>query len=299
MKHVYNSILFVILFTANLQAQTSLEYRFSAGDMYELQLNSNQDMIQSFSGMEQTIKNNQESVLSVNVLSVENGEAVLELRHLRMNVFVDVGMMQLEFDTEKEVANPFNSLLKGMVDEPFTVTISSKGKVKSVEGVEKVLANAEKKATDIPADQMAQIRPMLSQQFSNQAMLANLQNSFLVYPDNDLTAGSSWSSDLYMGDDMGATMAYDWTLESASADNWQISGLGVIFSENSKTADIKDLEGTSELLATVNPESGLPSEVTVDVTLSGYTEVDQGAGPIKVDMDIKSVQTSGFKKVDN
>jgi len=297
MKLIYNLLLILVICTTALQAQTNLEYRFSEGDKFELQLNSTQDMIQAFSGMEQTVKNEQESVLSVNVLEVTGGETLLELRHERMNVFVDVGMMQFEFDTEREVANPFNSLLKGMVDEPFTVRITSKGKVLSVEGVEQVLANAEKKATDIPADQMAQIRPMLNQQFSNEAMMASLQNSFLVYPDNNLSAGDSWSTDLYMGNDMGATMAYDWTLESSSVDSWQISGLGVIFSENNETAEIKDLEGTSELIATVNPESGLPSEVTVDLSLSGYMEVDQGAGPVKVDMDIKSVQTAGFKKV--
>ncbi len=104
-----------------------------------------------------------------------------------------------EYDSKKSnsKADPQNIIYNSMIGHGFTFKVSKDGKIKSIDGVNKMLDNILTKLDGFDAITKAELVNYLKQNFGDDAIKESLSQMTEVYPDKDkkIKMGSSWKSE--------------------------------------------------------------------------------------------------------
>ena len=93
---------------------------------------------------------------------------------------------------DKEVAQSW-LIYKAITGQSFTMEVDNKGKVHSVVGLDKIVANAlSKLKSDFNADEQKEIKELLTVALSTEAIKSQFEESLNIFPDKSLKVGEKW-----------------------------------------------------------------------------------------------------------
>jgi len=143
-----------------------------------------------------------------------------------------------------------------LVGKHFTMTISPKGLISDVQGVEEMVSQVVEDLEDVPEPDHSRMVTDVQQQFTNETMLAMMQPLLDVYPEKPVAVGESWERKDSPAP--GITVTNVWTFKEAK-DGVNILQLNGSFSTNPSGLPPEagppptvrgNAEGTLELSAT-------------------------------------------------
>lgn len=186
----------VMLGNAEASAQEGVELKLNLqqGQTYNMKMIFEQTI--ELPERDTTMQQRLATEMRFDVVEVESdGTQTLNVTYTHVSLKQQSPMGPVDFDSSRPpknlplTAQPFAAL----VDQQFTVTLSPRGQVRSLDGldviVEKMLAGLN--MGEGPAKQ-AMIRS-IREQFGPDAMKQNLQNLMDVYPDKPVMVGDTWS----------------------------------------------------------------------------------------------------------
>lgn len=178
----------------------------------------------------------------------------------------------LSYDTnnpkpsDKDVAQSW-SVYKAITGESFDMVMNNKGKIVSVNGLDKVVDSAMKKlAGDFGLDEQKQIKMILQNSLSNESIIAQFEESMNIFPDKPMKIGEKWE------------------------DSQKINE-GPVKGENKVTRTFKEIKdgkatisisGVQDMSgADTEQNTGITASMKSHATLDGYVDLDYDTGWIK------------------
>jgi len=267
-----------------------LQYNLRKGEVFEVKQHTEQKIVQTIMGMDQTGNNTHEGTMVMSVLSVNEKTTRLEARMTHLKSHLKNFMNEVTLDSDGSEEEESTRIMKAMMNKPFYVTLSATG-VEKVEGVDKLWDSVEK--LDLPDEDKRKVKAAIGQMINDASLKNGLSQAFLTYADKAVAPSETWVSQSEIPADFPVVAENKWFVESATSSQAVIKGEGV-FKTTDKTKVVKlpgdlkatvDLAGTQKVNGTATIKTGLPGKVTVDANLSGIIVLLAG-GLLPMDVEV-------------
>ena len=197
MKRIYY-VLFALIFLTIVCAGPKIDLRFNIkpGSVYNYKVTTEQQITQTIQGnvvdMEQTIiMEYRYDVKEIN----EQGNTIVDIVYERIGYMQDGPLGKIDYRSWEQneeipvLAQGFASL----VDQGFTMEISSQGSVVGITGADKIIDKMIKDM-DLPTSggMTEGVKQSMQNQFGDAALKETMKSMFSIYPDKPVGVGDSW-----------------------------------------------------------------------------------------------------------
>ena len=174
-----------------------------------------------------------------------------------------------------------------LVNVDLTMKMYKNGKIKSIEGSDKLISNMVNAVGDLDDFTKEVMKESMKGEFSNESLAMSFEQMTYIYPNKTVKTGDSWEND-FEGD---LSSKNTWTLESINKDDIIITGKSIVnFVTNDNDIEIKKYakkKGVDSKIA--------EHDMTVDLEFLGQLETENkmvnikrnyktGSGEMKVDI---------------
>jgi hypothetical protein len=183
--------------------KVDLRLRLTKGQSYKMKMAQDLKINQTIpgqQGQQQTMTINQKNEMKT-IYTVEDvqadGTIVLKVTYDAM-VFkqaIPATGQNIEYDSSdtSTAVGPMAPLLGAVVGQSLTITVTPDGHVKEIKGADEFLKRIQEKISELPTGQTrVSVEATLKAQYSEEALKANIENSFNRYPDKPVGIGDTW-----------------------------------------------------------------------------------------------------------
>lgn len=260
-----------------------LKMNLQPGDKYAYVMDMKMSIEQTAMG--QTMKTDQDMVMesTYDVTAGEGTDKKFTISYDRISMSMKNPMMSMEYDSKE--GGKKDSMLNGMgmmLNKPFTMTVTEKGDIKKIEGLDQIIASVG--TTGTPQAEI--IRKQVGAMFNDTAIRSMMQQSLNIYPDKPVKTGDTWTK--VMTINMGPIgMKIDNTYKLVSVTggtakvevNSKISSNGGSMKEGVQEIKI-DLTGDSKGSMDIDVASGLVTDSKIKQNIKGNMSVTGMPTPI-------------------
>jgi hypothetical protein len=277
---------------STLEKDVNLEYTFKVGDQYEWLQTTSQTVKQTIPGMgDVSIDIKMEGAFDLKVLELTATGAKIEMRYARLKVESKSPLADVNFDSNGDVDNTQNKIVKSMVGKQFSFTMTKRGIIEKVEGSENLLSGLSELGLDEAAQ--ARAKQMLNETVGENSVKASLGTGFLSYPDKKIKAGDHWKQSSVLPLSLPLTISNDWSLKAVDGPVATVQADGEFSTaEKEKITTLPngikskvDLGGRQVLSGKVNVKTGWPTGIKVLSEIKGKMLLLAG-GMIPADMEV-------------
>ncbi len=177
-----------------------LRLRLEKGQSYKMQTITDMKINQTIPGQQQVMTILQRSG-GKNIYTIEDvqadGTIVLKITHDAISSKIESAnaMQNMEYDsTDTSTATgPLAPILGAIIGQSFTIVITPAGHIKEIQGASELLGNIQEKINELPEGPLrAGVETNLKMQYGEEALKANTENSFDMYPDHPVGIGDTW-----------------------------------------------------------------------------------------------------------
>ena len=272
------AIVLVLFLSINntFSQKTDLTLNLEKDKEYIHHLSSKSDIFQNYNGMEMNMEILIQSDISYTVDEIVNDNYTLSVKYTGMSMTMNTPMGASEFDSESENEEDIvSSILKEMVNKPFTIILSKTGKVVEVKELESMYSGVFDKLSSLPAQQQQQMESQIRQAYGKEAFKGNIEMVMSIFPGNEVAVGETWTEKTNIESGMSAVAISSYKLSEINPDYILITGESEIKSENDKFVDTNgipvkyDLSGDVISKVKVDPDTRWIIEATVEQNIEG------------------------------
>lgn len=204
-------------FCGSAAAAVRLELKLDKGKTYYERSLIEQKITQEMMGQQQVINMTIGIGQKLDVLDVD-GQGNMRIRYTYVwSRYKQVDpMTTVEYDSSQQTPPPAGAEgFAALIGQTSTMTISPKGKVLDVSGIEELAEAVRKKMP--PETDLSQGMNPLSSFLDKQAVQDMTENSLAVYPDKPVEQGDSWTAKRIIRQGMPMVAESKWTLQKRQA----------------------------------------------------------------------------------
>ena len=270
----------------NTTEKYTFEYNLPQGETFKQILSVESKTTQQYLGqtMENAINVNMSSSFKVKDASADNYLVDMTYDAMRM----DMNYMGMHFsfdsDTDKEKAFglDFSPIFKAMTNIPIELRINKNGKIKSINGFEKILEAMNDAASEIDETTKEAMMQEFSKQFSDKAIREMFEQVGMYFPPHPIAIGEKWDLKVQTTINIPVDMDMKMTLTDVTDNIAIIKGTGTISSNgkqdiNGVSATVK-LKGTQTATIEFDIKTGWVKNADIEQNLKGTVE----AGGVKI-----------------
>ena len=277
MKKLLNFIILLIIITNCQAQQTNLSLKLKKGNVYKQITNSKMIITQDFGGQKMNMEMLLEGGMSYLVKKIYQGKYVMEVKYDSLSMSMQLPQGKMKFSSEdKNEQNIFSSLLTEMKKIPFEITMTKTGKVIDVKNIDSMFDSMFKKFSDIPENQLAQIKTQLMNAYGEKAFRGNIEMITAIYPNYPVRKEESWQINTKLESGMSGNINSTYSLTEKASDYYIIVGESNITTED-KDAYVQvngmptkyDLKGKMISNIKVDKNTGWIIEAKINQTIEG------------------------------
>ena len=284
MKKNFSLILLSIVLTVCQAQETNLALNLEKGKEYRQVANSKVTLIQEFNGQKTNIGVTINGGALYRVTSVNPSDYDLDVKYESLSMMMELPQGKMEFSSDKkDESNILSQLLSKMTGHVFKVKMAKNGKVLEVKNVESLIESLFEDFSDIPENQLAQIKAQLINAYGTDAFKGNIEMVTAIFPDNPVNKGDHWTikTNLKSGG-MSAQMTTDYQLMELTSDYAMLRGNSIMETANNDTyiesngMQMKyDMSGTMISEIKVDRTSGWIIEANLNQEIKGNTYIKE------------------------
>jgi hypothetical protein len=271
-------------------ADTKLEYKFKAGDVYEMQQETTQAIKQNIPGMGEVVIDTKISgAMSFKILETTSSGAKTEFSYLKVKMGMKSAQGEVVLDSEGDQTNPMNKVMKVLTTKPLTVYLSKSGTIEKIENVENISAGIGELGLD--EGTLAVAKQSLNQYLNENSLKSSIEQALVQYPVSGKAGiGATWKTSMNGPGVMPTRFDNTWTLSKVEGDVASVTCDATIVSVD-KDKEItlsgykakSDLSGQQAVKSKVNVKTGWPTEIKTLAEYKGNITLLAG-GQIPEDM---------------
>lgn len=177
------------------QDRVELKWKFQKGQEFRYRVTQKSTVDMAAMTLEQSVK----TTLSYTVDEVAgDGTASITIKYEAVAAKA-TGPLEYDYDSERDKEAPQHpavATMARMVGLSFSVKMEPSGRIREVKGFDKFMEAVLKDLGDDP--QAPMMREMFKQNFSDEMMQSNMQQSFLPLPPGPVAKGDSWKNEMTM-----------------------------------------------------------------------------------------------------
>lgn len=266
MRKIFSLILVSIILTYSCQAQkTILRLNLEKGKEYKQLTDSKATIIQDINGQKMNMEMTLKGSMSYLVKEVNEKDYEMEVKYESLSMSMQLPQGTMEFSSEKkDEQDIFSMILAEMKNNPFHIKMTRSGKITEVKNIELLFESAFSKFSQIPENQMAQIKSQLMKAYGEEAFKGNIEMVTAIYPDNSVAIGESWVIKTKLESGMSADMTTNYKYAENNSDYYLIVGESKIV-----TADKDAFIESNGMPMKYDLKGDMSSEIKVD-KISGW-----------------------------
>ena len=286
-----------VLSPAFSQSQ-KLEYKLKKGETY--QQNAVVESMVKQTVMGQVVEISSSNIINMNITVLEENASGYKLSASikKMAVTTNIPSMgtSIVYSTEDDAPVTANTkgvsdILKGLKDTPFTMEMTRRGEVTTVQGINAIVTKMIT-AANLNDAESALLNQTMSQIMTDESYQAQMKQMMMTYPDKALKLGETWTQQSKITTTMTLDVETTYKVQSISEKAIVIVAEAVIAAkeqgmEVSGVAAIVNMDGKQEGTITIDPTTGWIVSSTAKQDVKGQIEV-QG---MSVPMEIKNIVT--------
>jgi hypothetical protein len=246
----------ITLFSCNKEKYT-LEYNLQAGESYVQNANIVMTITQQMMGESLTMATDMKMNLHFDVLSVENDTITSEISYDEIGMNMDLGFMQMSFDsnTDDSIAteSDLSPMLKAMINQPMTAVMDKRGKILSVGGYDKISnAMINSISEDIGESAKNEMLAQFERQLGEEALKKSFEQISFYFPEKKVAVGDTWKTVSNVEGEMPMSIDMTMTLKSVDNNEALIDVKGTI----AGNANIQELNNENAAVNTTGTQSG-------------------------------------------
>ena len=203
----------LVVLCGNGAAATQLQWKLAKGKTYYQKTVVDQRITQTLMGQQQKIEQGTGTGLKLQVLDVDaQGNMRIQYTYLWTRFKQAHPTAQLDYDSARKAAVPAGAEgFAALIGQSYTVTLTPKGRVLDVNGVEQLKQAVLKKlsASADPGPLAAAVAAYMDKDSLKQMTEAGTA----IYPDKPVSPGDSWNKDLSMTIGFPVIIQSKWTLQ--------------------------------------------------------------------------------------
>lgn len=235
-------IIYVLLALVCLRSaygqSVEIQLNLELGKVYPHVMHSNAVVIQDINGQKINIDVTLGGRLTYLVKSVSENDYKMDVQYKSLSMTMALPQGSVKFDSEKkDKGDAFSMMLGEMVNKPFQITMTKIGKITDVKNIEFLTDDVLSHFTELPAEQLAQLKEQFLKSFGEEAFKASFESLSAIYPSKPVAVGENWEIKTKVGSGAGMTadVISTYTLSDIKAKNHVIVGESIITSTNSDT----------------------------------------------------------------
>lgn len=285
------TLLIIALLGVPVAKDISLSYDLRENDRFELRQKTEQKVVQTIMGMNQTGNNAYDGIIDMRVVSVQSGSIRLEAKMTRLKSQMKNFMNEVNMDSEGNPAESSTKILRAMLNKPFFITMTRSGVIEKVENVDNLWSDVDK--LELSESDKAKVKATIGQMINESSFKNGLGQAFLTYAPKPVQLKETWTTQSGIPADFPVRVDNKWLIESATSSHAVVSGDGVFHTTDKDKVvllpgDMKakvNLSGTQKVTGNASIRTGLPDKVGIEGRMSGTILLLAG-GLLPMDVEV-------------
>ena len=275
------------------QEKVDLKLRLKAGESHEMKMTQTQNITQTAGGQEQKVKQVQEMVMELDVLSVDaNGVMDVEMTYKSMKMTMDISTGQhIDFNSINPKPVDPNKPDEKMIAAMFSAIVGSKiqmkmkptGETYDVRGLKAILAKMKEKIGSSPEAQG--LEGFFDKMFDEKQVKEMTGSMLCMFPAEPVAVGDTWYNTISMNFVMPIDIDTTYILKQRKDGIAYIDAAAKMdIGDSSKAIEIDpnnkmsmQISGTMNSTSQVDEKTGLTHKGNMTMNFSGVTKM--GASP--------------------
>ncbi len=277
-------ILLLLLSTAKCYSQKiTLALNLTQGNTYYMITSGKVEVNQNINGQQQDINTTIFAKISNKVISATDSTYVIEMRYEHISMQLAYPGKNIAFDSDKKDSQDiFSTIMATIINKPFSMVITKVGKIKSISNIENIYSGMSDAIPQLTDAQKLQLKEQLNKSFGENAIKANLEEAFALFPDVKVARNDKWVVKTKIEAMIFANVTTTFTLKDITDDANVIHGDAVVQSDNS--ADY--IESNGFPMKFLNVTGTYSSDLKLDKKTGWITQA-KIIKIIKADIDVK------------
>jgi hypothetical protein len=258
------TVFFLLLNTFCFAQKVTLALNLTQGNTYYMTSHAKMDISQIVNGQQQDITTTIRGGVSYKVTAVKDSVYVMEVRY--ESIGMQMAMQGQNFDFysgKKDTTDVFSTLLSALINKPFSVVITRRGKILSIDNIENLYAGMFDSLPQLTADQKTQLKAQIMKSYGPDSFRGTLEQVFAVYPDAKVAKNDQWVVNTKVQSVMTAKTKTTYTLDDITENTYNLHGVAAIQSDDKD--DYKESNGLPMKFINVTGSS------TIDLKLDKAT----------------------------
>ncbi len=269
-------VMFLMVFTT-VKAQNSIGYSLNKNQVFNIQQQAKQQLINTVANQQQEITNTIEGTMSFKVENASQNEYKLSMVFKRFKMKSVSSLIGTLFEVDTQVTDtldPMNKTFKALLNKPIYFTMNKQGKISNVNGTQK-LVNSMLKGFEglVTQETLDHIKVSLENDFGAEALANSFEQMTFFYPTHPIKIGETWKNS-YSGN---VSALNTWKLVQKDSSQITIAGESAVKLNSDDDDVLMQLEGKQKTTIICDSKSGFLTKMTVTQDTKGtsiYKNID-------------------------
>ncbi len=281
--------------------QTELKLTLEKGKTYKQVTQSVATIVQEVGGQKMTITAGISGVMTFLVTGVSSSGYDMEVRYESLTMSMELPQGKMEFSSENESGSDiFSAILREVINKPFTLTMTTSGKITRVGDVDKLWDGAINQFSQLPQAQRDQIKAQLMNSYGENALKGNIEMVTAVYPERPVRPGEKWTVNTDLKTGMSAKLDSEYEFQKVTADHIFMKGRSKIQTDKEASVQSNGMAMTYNLSGIMiteikaNRKTGWIEEAKISQEISGDAQIQdnpQVPGGMSIPMTMTTQMT--------
>ena len=288
--------------SARAQQNYTFQYHFVEGDHFSLHQKIHQETYLTLEGISHRTTEQFNATLLFSLKSLQPGQqATFKVVYQKILLDISGDNQQMTVNTSLDGNDVFNILFKKIIDQPFTINLTSNGSITLDYGLDHLFSQMLNSLPDHKKKDLQALKTLLTQNFSKSTLQSDLQEVLPHYTDQSVSTGNSWTHRVSLSGTLNGWVDQTWSLEYGDPGSSQLTLQGKLSTDQGKIISMGDqLMGSVDLTGNVqgnyliDMQSGWPSLCIQHNEYSGHYIYRSGKGlkspvrvPVRIVIDLR------------
>jgi hypothetical protein len=230
-RRIIYTLLALMCLRSAFGQSVELKLNLELGKVYPQLMQSKALVIQDINGQKINIDVTLGGRLTYLVKSVGEKDYQMDVQYKSLSMAMALPQGSVKFDSEKkDKGDAFSAMLGEMVNKPFQITMTKIGQITDVKNIEPLIEDVLSHFTELPAEQLAQLKEQFLKSFGEEAFKASFESLSAIYPSKPVAKGENWEIKTKLGSGAGMTadVMSTYTLSEINAKSHVIVGESII-----------------------------------------------------------------------
>ncbi|MBB3056933.1 DUF6263 family protein [Mucilaginibacter gotjawali] len=254
------------------------------GETYYMSSSGTTELTQNIHGRENKVKVGLSFTMAFKVMGKTDSVYNMGVHYqaIEMNIHMQDTTINMN-SAQKEKTDTASLLMAAIVNKPFNIAITVRGKVIAVKNLDKIFLDAFDNFRLMDATKKEQIKSRFVQSFGENAFKGSLENGVAIFPNSGLAKNAKWTVNSNLSSPAKARVKTVYQLTDISPDVFIIHGDGIITTDE----DIKPEQ-----------DSGTPLKYELNGGMVTDIKIDKKTGWISA-LNIKQFTQGSLEIMDN